>query len=147
MSEIPEFLKKNLSSSILGRARLRLFEQISGRKNWMPSDGLIRKFLLQTSRSSPEIGKLFLFLLNGSMSKSKAFSKLKDPKDAANLLFKLEQRPLAEPFILEVTNCSKDLPKTLGICVYSEPLADSGYVYVVTFFDDDGFPESFWRIE
>jgi hypothetical protein len=146
MSRIPDFVKKNLRSSILGRVKLRLFEKISGRKDWMPEDQAVRRFVLQTSRSNPEAAKLFLFILDQNTLKSSSFSDLEEPKDVKRLLLDLETSPLEERFMLEVTDCPKPLPDTLGVFVYCDQLRIGGYVYVISIFDKT-FPDNLGRIE
>jgi hypothetical protein len=143
MTDIPIYLKENFTASILGRLKMKLHEIISGRKDWLPDEQEIRRFILQEFRSNPDIGKLFLFILSKSFIKSTLYSELQEPKDVKQLLNKLEKEPLREAFFLEITECPAPLPTILGACVYCDKLADGGYVYVITLFDDNGFPDYF----
>lgn len=103
MPEIPDYLKQNYNASILGRAKLKLNELISNRKDWLPDDQEFSRFILQNFRSNPEVGKLFLFLLSRNSLKSTPFSELQDPKDIRQLLIELEEKSLEDGFILEIT--------------------------------------------
>lgn len=143
MTDIPEFLKQNYNSSILGRAKLKLYELISNRKDWLPEDNEFSHFILNQFRTNPEVGKLFLFILTRSFLKSTPFAELQDPKDISQLLIELEEKPLEDVFFLEVTECPNPLPQVIGACIYCEDLRDGGYVYTITLFDDNVFPKGF----
>ena len=142
MTAIPDFLKQHLNSFILGRAKLKLYELISNRKDWLPDDQEIRHFILQQFRSNPEVGKLFLFLLSRNFLKSSKYSDLQTPIDIKRMLIELEEKPLEDVFILEITDCPTPDQVTLGACIYCNTLRDSGNVYVITLFDDN-FPNAF----
>lgn len=141
MTDIPIYLKKNFTASILGRLKLKLYELMSGRKDWLPDEQEIKHFTLQQFRSSPGIAKLFLFILSQNFLKSIRFAELEEPKNINKLLIELEEKPLEESFFLELTECPSTMPVTLGVCIYCEKLADGGYVYVTTLMDDEGFPD------
>ncbi|HEY0376413.1 MAG TPA: Shedu immune nuclease family protein [Pyrinomonadaceae bacterium] len=143
MTDIPIYLKENFSASILGRLKLKLYETISGRKDWLPDEQEIRRFIRHEFRSKPEIGKLFLFILTKNFIKSTLYAELQEPEDVKQLLIELEKRSLKEAFFLEVKECPPPPPTILGACVYCSALADGGYVYVITLFDDNGFPNYF----
>lgn len=143
MTDIPDYLKQNFNASILGRTKLKLYELISNRKDWLPDEPEIGRFILQHFRSNPEIGKLFLFFLTRNSLKSTPFSELQAPKDITQLLSELEEEPLEKAFILEVTECPDPMPTVLGACIYCETLRDGGYVYTTTLFDDKEFPKAF----
>jgi hypothetical protein len=142
MPELPDYLEQHMSESILGRAKLKLYEEISGRKHCLPGDIEVLRFIRKEFRENPELGKLFLILLTEDFLRSSGFSEVNQPEDVRQLLNRLEDEPFDGASLLQVTDCPKPLAEVLGACVFCEALADGGYVYVLTLFNDKKFPKA-----
>jgi hypothetical protein len=142
MSEIPDFLLEHLRESVLGRVRLKLYSHISGREHYIPEDAAKERFLRDEFRKHPTSGRLFLVLLTQNYLRSAVFSELTKPRNLLDLIARLETDILDEGCVFEITECPAPLSNTIGAAIYREPLADGGFVYVISLFDDEGFPES-----
>jgi hypothetical protein len=143
MPELPSYVEEHMRESILGRARLKLYQLISGREHLLPEANESRRFVRSEFRGNPAVGKIFLTLLKENTVIPVSFSELAKPTNISLLLDRLERAPLRDSTVVEVQDCPKSLPSKLGLCIHKERLADGGYVYVATLFDDERFPEAF----
>jgi hypothetical protein len=132
-----------MGESALGRAKLKLYELISGREHWIPEDSEVRRFIRSKYRKNPAAGRVFLIVLTENSLKRVSFGHLSRRKDIGPLLHRLEEDPLEWQSVLELSNCPEPLSSVLGVCLHRESLADDGYVYIITLFDNEGFPMSF----
>lgn len=142
MSELPSYILDHMNESILGRAKLKLYKLVCGKTNWLPATSDVLRFIRKEFRKNPAAGKVFFTLLTENLLKRVKFTELPQAENAAQLLRRLEQKALSHQSVLEVSDCPEPLPKVLGVCIHRENLADGGYVYVVTLFDDESFPEA-----
>jgi hypothetical protein len=142
MPELPSYIEEHMNESILGRAKLKLYKLVSGKTNWLPAYSEVLRFTRKEFRQNPAAGKVFFTLFTENLLKRVKFSELLQAENAAQLLRRLEQKPLSHQSVLEVSDCPEPLSKVLGVCIHRENLADEGYVYVVTLFDDKSFPEA-----
>ena len=141
MPGIPDALKEHLNQFLLGRLKLKLYKIISNREDYLPEESEIRRYIFQQYRLNPQLGHLFSFILLSTYTKVATYNEAEKPPNVKAMLSILEERPLERPFFLELNQCPEPWPEAIEVCVYCEELADSGYVYILTLFDESKFPE------
>jgi hypothetical protein len=142
MPALPSYIEAHMNESILGRAKLKLYELVSGQPQWLPEDIDVGRFIRKEFRKNPVAGRIWFTLLTEIFQKRISFSELLPVKDILALVKRIEQEALDDQNVLEVNNCPKLLPKVSGVCIHREGLANEGQVYVITLFDDAEFPKS-----
>jgi hypothetical protein len=143
LSQVPEHVSEEFSKTLLGRLKLRLFGQIAGGEESLPSDQMIRHFIADQCQSNATVGMLLFLLLTTKSSGLTEYDQLREPDDLEQLLYALDEKPLEQPCFLEIRGCPEALPGTLGALVYCEELLEGGYVYIVTLMDEAEFLERF----
>jgi hypothetical protein len=142
VQEIPECFRKHLTSSLLGRLKLILFERMTGSPNHLPDPRQARLFLIDHFRSDSTGASLWGMLLNLSHCQVTEYDSLPDASTINDVLRDLEMNPLDDPFFLEIGDCPKPWPSPLGVLLYREDLADGGYVYTAILFSAEAFPDN-----
>jgi hypothetical protein len=143
MPKLPKFVENHMHESTLGRTQLKLYEVISGQKHWLPGEPEKRRFIREEFRNNPVVGKIFLTLLIEGNPTRFSFKDVVPPADIRRLLRHLAKQPFDDQLLIEVSNCPRPLPKSVGVCIHRESLANGGDVYVCTIFDDKNFPTEF----
>lgn len=141
MEKIPDAVRKHLNESVLGRLQLLLFMKITGTSDQMPAAHRERLFLIDQSRENLHVASLYGTLLNQKDFQSVEYAALPKTSNIVDVLHSLETSPLDEPFFLEITGCPAPWPDSIGALVSWEELASCGYVYVLTLFGEDVFPD------
>ena len=74
MPELPSYVEAHMSESVLGRAKLKLYEVISGQEHWIPEETDVRRFIRSEYRKNPSVGKVFLIVLTENFLKRVSFT-------------------------------------------------------------------------
>ena len=122
MQKMPAAFRQHLGQSLLGRLKLKLFEQICESGEHLPNAQQVRHYIAAQYRSNAEVGKLFMLLLNLNRTQSTSLIKLQEPDNLGRMLAELEETPLDEPFFLEIADCPEHVVATssrLGVRQHS----------------------------
>ena len=138
---MPEVLREHLLARVIGRIKLKIYEEIAGRADQLPDAAAVKQFVLDHYHRNPAIGMLYKDLLGvGAISVFDETS-LTDPDDLSGALVNLEVNPIQAPTFLELADDSNDPRRDdVGILVHREPLAYGGWIYVVTTLVTERFP-------
>ncbi|WP_026798415.1 MULTISPECIES: Shedu immune nuclease family protein [Planktothrix] len=137
MAKISEQSKKN---TLLARLKLKLFEMITSKKNYLPEKHEVESFFFKQMRSNTYLSKILMFIFTLDSTKEVIYSDLEEPFIIEDLLRMLEDFPLEKTVFLEILKCPKNLPINFGVLINCEKLADSGYVYEIILLSEKEFP-------
>src|SRR6266545_3679497 len=126
----------HLKLTLLGRLRLKLFEEITGKRDTVPPKSVSKQYVLQLHRLQPEFSKILIHIGGVNQTCQIPFNKLPQITDLSDLLKSLEFHPWAKPKFLELQNCPRPLPKEIGVLIYCETLEHGGEVYVINILDE-----------
>jgi len=133
-------VRERFNKNLLGRLRLKLFEEISAGPE-IPSATDQRHFVLATYRSNPEIGNVFQDLLALQRLHQVQYGDIATPKNVLDLLVRLEEEPLDSSEFVEVQSIPSS-SESFGVLIQRHGLKPSGYVYAVTVIGESCFPDA-----
>lgn len=137
MSKIPLTLAESFNSFLLGRLKLKIFENISHQKCWFPQDYEIKQYILELSRTNIEAAVLISSILSENLTGKVNNGDLGELSDVKFILDELEENPIGKPIFLEV---DLDSDIIFGAWIACDILQDGGYVYTITLLGEEYFP-------
>jgi hypothetical protein len=141
MGHIPSEVKSLFTASLLGRLKLKLYQKMTSREDFLPEDRSLTRYLFQRYRINAQSGVLFTHILSQTSAARLDYSKVEKGPDVGKLLSNLEKNPLKGSAFIEITNCPSPLPSILGACIHCQKLRDGSYVYFITLLDEHTFPD------
>jgi hypothetical protein len=144
MDKMSDQVKENLNQSILGRLKLKLFEEMTGKKYYSPDKRQYKSFLLKHIQSNTYFTQFLINILNIKSSCVTKYDDLNKLFDLNDLLQDIEIFPLENVMFLEINECPEGLPKNLGVLVDCRTIndeSDSGYIYTVRLISETFFPK------
>lgn len=133
---------EQLSNTMLGRLRLRLFRSISG-TDTIPADAVISQYLIDEYRRNETMGGLLHAITHVDRTDRDDYKSIQRFANSKATVRALERYPLTEPYFIELHDCPKPLPVTLGIVITCYELAhvERGFVYNVFLLGEERFPQ------
>jgi hypothetical protein len=94
MPEMTGCLREHYNETLLGRLKLKLFKQITGSDESMPTDQMVRHFIAEQYQLNAELGTLLLQLLSTKSIGFAEYAQLQESDDLSQLLCALDENPL-----------------------------------------------------
>lgn len=133
-------LKKNLNAFVVGRARIKLFTDITGKVDVVPSEKQRLDFVMKHADENLTLAEFYKNILTGQgRHKKEKFNGAGPPVGFKDAFRKLEKFPVDGPVFIEFTCDYFEEP----LCAYIKPdelLDDNGYLYTIIIFNDNDLP-------
>ena len=133
----------------MGRLKLKLFEEMTGKKYYIPDNRQYKSFVLKHTQSNTYFAQCLTTLLNVKSIYNIKYSDLDESFNLSNILQEIEIFPLENALFLEIIECSEDLPNNLGVLVECRTINENpsnGYLYTLILISEMHFPEGLFGV-
>jgi hypothetical protein len=146
MDKMSDQVKENLSQSLLGRLKLKLFEEMTGKKYYISDKRQHKSFLLKHTQSSAYSANCLINILNIKSNYNVKYSDIDTSFNLNVILQELEIYPLENTLFIQINECPEDFPQGLGFLVECQEIndkSDSGYLYRLILISEESFLKGF----
>lgn len=127
----------------LGSLKLKMSEEITGRRDTLATPKQARHYILRTSRTNSFLGKIYAKIYGLSATGKIEYSTLIAGTTEIDIIATLLTKELQPTTFLEIEGCASPFRSRLGVLIERVNAVDGSIIYSCSLLDEVVFPQSF----